>query len=185
MRSFNPLPREREGESTPIPVHRRASTFQSAPPQTRGRKLTSQVRQWRQRFQSAPPQTRGRKTDVGRLSRSPGFQSAPPQTRGRKFVRNELPLLLRFNPLPRKREGESLSPQLVAAATGRTYYREPGGVCRFLIGDGHSLCAQPIDVISLRRIADPTGFRCHSGFATTWAPQAINGPSKSIRRSWP
>ena len=111
---FNPLPRKREGESTfPVISMRPVPLFQSAPPQTRGRKETSKAavsgRLW---FQSAPPQTRGRKRGF-RLAvqlGEAGFNPLPRKREGESAdeIWNAADMTrCGFNPLPRKREGES------------------------------------------------------------------------------
>ena len=67
------------------------------------------------------------------------FQSAPPQTRGRKaryagMLVRHCYVSIRSPANARKKacRRNSLLPRQCA-----TYYREPGGVCRFVIGDGH------------------------------------------------
>ena len=88
---FNPLPRKREGES-PAP-HRRPSSaplFQSAPPQTRGRKWP-----WR--------------VPVDRQLNRVSIRSSANAREKAVFTNSVRVVSLRFNPLPRKREGESRS----------------------------------------------------------------------------
>ena len=101
---------------------------------------------------SRPDCHTGKKQKTTSDTRDPHeFQSAPPQTRGRKgAVRSNKLARACFNPLPRKREGESSPPQLVAAAVGaRALSRTLGRLS--ISGRGRtSLCAQLIDVISLR-----------------------------------
>ena len=127
-RSFNPLPRKREGERPVAAFFVIVSfEFQSAPPQTRGRKCRcGETPAGPSRFNPLPRNREGeRRRHCRTACKVTLFQSAPPQTRGRKTSESRIVSVRprRFNPLPRKREGESdavWSPQVAATVSIRS-----------------------------------------------------------------